>query len=167
MPRWRGPSPIPREVKVSFRTAVEDTSTLQGAWRAGLQALTTADRGRISAQDPRRIDGSVDLDSHLKELYPNASRWDYAIGHKDNVVYWIEVHPASSGEIRVVLAKLRWLLDWLEQDAPTLDKFRKEIIWVSSGATSFTPSAPQRKEMAQQGLQQKGRFYSIPKQAAL
>jgi hypothetical protein len=151
---------------VSFKQAVEATPQLKDAYCAGLQALQSAHKRQITAADTRQLDGSVDFDSTLKDKYPNASRWDYAIGHADDVIYWIEVHPATSGEIDVVLAKLDWLLGWLRQSAPKLDKMRREFIWISSGKTTLTPDAPQKKRIAQRGLQQKGRFFRIPKNAA-
>jgi hypothetical protein len=34
------------------------------------------------------------------------------------LVYWLEIHPASDGEVKVVLAKLEWLKNWLRTKAP-------------------------------------------------
>jgi hypothetical protein len=34
-----------------------------------------------------------------------------------------------------------------------LNQFERDFVWVSSGATSFTLGAPQRKKFAQLGLQ--------------
>jgi hypothetical protein len=98
---------------------------------------------------------------------PDEPRWDYAIGHQPSnytgeTVYWIEIHPASSGEVDVVLRKLAWLRTWLCTSAPKLDALRREFIWISSGKTSFTLTSPQQKRFAQQGLQHKGRVFRIP-----
>ncbi len=156
---------------MKFKQAVLGTADLKGAWRAGLQALRPADKQHVKAENPSRLTGSVDVDATLKKKYANDPRWDYAIGHqlknrKDEIVYWVEVHPASDGEIKVVVAKLHWLKDWLRDKAPQLHSMRREYIWVSSGKTSFTLTSPQQKQLAVLGLQHKGRIFTIPDNAA-
>ena len=64
-------------------------------------------------------------------------------------------------EVKVVLDKLRWLKTWLSADGNRLDKFERDFVWVSSGTTSFTLSAPQQKQFALLGLQHKGRCLHI------
>jgi hypothetical protein len=82
--------------------------------------------------------------------------------HGREIVYWVEVHPASQGEVKVVLAKLQWLRTWLNNEANKLDSMNRQFIWVSSGKTSFTLSSPQRKQFVLHGLQHKGRVFKIP-----
>lgn len=152
---------------MTFKSAVEATPDLQGAWRAGLQALRRIDKQHVDAEDSRRLSGSVDLDSALAVKCPYAPRWDYAIGHRPTnangeMVYWVEVHPASGAEVGVVLAKLAWLKQWLQESAPRLQAIRKAFVWISSGKTSFTLSSPQRKRFALLGLRQRGRLFRIP-----
>jgi hypothetical protein len=111
----------------------------------------------VTAEDSRRLTGSVDLDTTLQEKYPQDNRWDYGIGHrptnrKDEMIYWIEVHSASAGQIKVVLAKLQWLKAWLGSSAQRLKVLHREFIWVSTGKTSFTSTSPQLKQFAQLGL---------------
>jgi hypothetical protein len=155
---------------MTFKQAVTTTPQLKGAWRAGIQALHGIDRKHIEIENPRLLKGSVDLDTALKKAYPRANRWDYGIGHRatnqgKDMVYWVEIHPAKSGEIKVVLAKLRWLKEWLENSAPKLKRLEKRFIWVSSGKTTFTPSSPQQKQLALLGLQQRGTVLRIPSRA--
>jgi hypothetical protein len=155
---------------VKFKKAVEDTVEIKDAWRAGLQSLRSVDKDHITSEDSRRLAGSVNVDETLMEKYPNESRWDYAIGHqpansKAEMVYWIEIHPARDGEVKVVLAKLQWLKKWLSEKSPKLNAMRREFIWLSSGRTSFTLSSPQQKRLAVQGLQHKGRVFKIPNNA--
>ncbi|HEV3259708.1 MAG TPA: hypothetical protein VG013_22765 [Gemmataceae bacterium] len=128
------------------------------------------DKQHVKAEDTRRLTGSVDVDAALKATCPNDPRWDYGIGHQpanldDETVYWVEIHPASSEEVNAVLQKLAWLKSWLREGALPLNAMRREFIWVSSGKTSFTLSAPQQKRFASQGLQHKGRVFTIPNQA--
>jgi hypothetical protein len=61
-----------------------------------------------------------------------------------------------------VLAKLNWLKEWLPENATALNAMYREFIWVSSGKTSFTLTAPQQKRFALLGLQHKGRVFKIP-----
>ena len=154
----------------AFKQAVEETPGLTDAWHSGLGALRGADRRRVDAEDPRRLTGSVDIDSALQAEFPDEPRWDYAIGHRPSnlaaeIAYWVEVHPASAGEVKVVLQKLVWLKTWLPNLAPSLSAMRKAFIWVSSGKTSFTLSSPQQKRFALLGLPHKGRVFRIPNQA--
>jgi hypothetical protein len=156
---------------VTFQTAVEATAAISGAYRKGLGALPATDRPHIEAEDTRRLTGSVNVDETLKDDFPNDHRWDYAIGHRpanlrEEIVYWVEIHPATAGEVKVVLAKLQWLKRWLREESPRLNAMRREFIWVSSGKTSFTLSSTQQKQFALLGLQHKGRVLRIANEAS-
>lgn len=151
---------------MTFRRAVEQTTHLTNAWKPGLQALRAQDRPHIESEDTRRLAGSADVDTALLKQHPNANRWDFGIGYqhtnrKNDCVYWVEIHTASDGEVNVVLNKLLWLKAWLKGDGKRLNGFEREFIWVSSGATTFTLNAPQRKAFAELGLQQKGQVLRI------
>jgi hypothetical protein len=151
---------------VSLKKAVKMTPHLQNAWAQGLGALRAQDRPHVATEDPRHLTGSVDVDNALKTSQPNAHRWDYAIGYlhsnKKECIYWVEIHPARDQEVNVVLQKLRWLQLWLADSNNPLNQFERDFVWVSSGATSFTLGAPQRKMFAQLGLQHKGKVLRIP-----
>ena len=151
---------------MTFKTAVEATPEIQNAWKRGLRALRAADSQRIDAEVTRRLSGSVDLDTTLSESCPNDPRWDYAVGYRSNggggeTVYWIEIHPASSGDVNTVLRKLEWLKKWLADKAPKLNEMRKDFLWISSGRTSFTLSSPQAKRFALLGLRHTGQRFKI------
>ena len=151
---------------MNFIGAVGRTRHLQNAWRPGLQALRAQDRPHVVPEHPRNLQGSVDVDSSLRRLQPNANRWDFAIGYRHanrqkDFIYWVEIHTAADKEVKVVLRKLDWLRKWLESDGNLLDQFDREFIWVSSGVTTFTPESPQRKRLAQSGLQHKGGLLRI------
>ena len=55
----------------------------------------------------------------------------------EEVIYWIEVHPANEGEVRVVLEKLRALKTWLRTNAQKLNAMNRSFIWISSRTNSF------------------------------
>lgn len=152
---------------MSFKRAAGRTPHLQNAWMQGLGALRAQDRPHIVAEDPRQLQGSVNVDGALEARHPNAHRWDFAIGYRhsgwtSDYVYWVEIHSATDREVNIVLDKLRWLRTWLLGDGRLLNSFHRDFIWVSSGATSFTLGAPQLKRFAQFGLQHKGRVLRIP-----
>jgi hypothetical protein len=44
-----------------------------------------------------------------------------------------------------------------------LAEFERDIVWVSSGATTFTLTSPQKKRMAEVGLKQVGGKLRIPR----
>ena len=55
-------------------------------------------------KDARRLDGSLNIDEETKMLYPNESRWDYAVSC-DGKVYYVEVHPANTSNVEEVIKK--------------------------------------------------------------
>ncbi len=147
--------------KLTFKEAVEGTQGLKNGWRAGLQALRAEDKPHIVPEDPRKLAGSVDIDAAYLAADPNGNRWDFAIGYQHlnrtgEVIYWVELHTGSDSEIKVVIRKAQWLRSWFKGAGKKLATFEREILWVSSGATKLSPSAPQKKQMAQEGLRQVG-----------
>jgi hypothetical protein len=152
---------------LTFKNAVERSSDLQDGWRSGLHAIREVDRGRLDAEDTRRIKGSVDIEACLSERRSGKRQWDYAVGFRptnlsQEVVYWIEVHPATPGEVNVVLEKLEHLLDWLRSDGSKLNAMKRAFIWISSGSTSFSQKSPQAHKLSQAKLRHVGRFFRIP-----
>jgi hypothetical protein len=142
---------------VTFKQAVASTPNLENAWQDGLGALRREDKPHIRAEDTRQLRGSVDLDTALLPLEPDANRWDFAIGHQHTnqraeFIHWVETHTGSDKEIKVVLRKLEWLKGWLRGDGLPLAAFAREFIWVSSGHTLFTQGSGQVKTLAQKGI---------------
>jgi hypothetical protein len=152
---------------MTFKAAVKKVAGLEEAHQLGLQALRAEDRPHIEPENTRSLTGSVDVDTALQKVYPNANRWDFAIGYQHTndtaeFIYWVELHTASDSQVKVVIKKAQWLLAWLKGAGKLLAKFDRDIVWVSSGATTFTLSAPQRKLMAQAGLRHCGKVLRIP-----
>ena len=98
----------------SFRKAIENTPDVQHGYREGLQAIVKADKRAVMVKDARRLDGSLNIDEETKMLYPNESRWDYAVGY-DGKVYYVEVHPANTSNVEEVIKKKLWLDKWLKE----------------------------------------------------
>lgn len=101
--------------------AVEAQAFAAAAAQAGIEALPGKSALRSSASAVECSTGwhwssSVDLDDAFGEAEPNAAVWDAGIGLRrnaaavDEIVVWIEPHPASSTDtVRQMLNKLDWL----------------------------------------------------------
>ena len=152
---------------MTFRQAVGQTPRLKGTWKAGLGALRAEDKPHIKPEDPKRLRGSVDVDTALQQSEPNAHRWDFAIAYQhtnrtNEFIYWVETHTGSDNQISTVLDKLAWLKKWFRAGGRTLAKFAREIVWVASGPTTFTKGATQVKILATKGVRYSGSVLRIP-----
>lgn len=142
---------------MTFKEAVKKTTHLENAYCVGLQALEDKCKPHIEAEDTRKFTGSVFVDDAYKKADPYGNRWDYGIAYQhsnraEEVVYWVETHSARDSQVGKVIKKAAWLQKWLKGHGKHLALFEKEIVWVSSGATKFTLSSTQRKQMAVLGL---------------
>ncbi len=150
----------------TFRGAAAACPALRAHYRPGLQALKGADRRRVRGTEPNRLGGSVDLDAALRRDLPNARIWDYGIGYRsagngDDVVHWVEVHPATDRDVADVEAKLEWLKAWIQSNAPELARLDRRFVWVSSGRTQLSPTSPALRRLAQKGCRCAGGHYNI------
>jgi hypothetical protein len=131
------------------------------ALRNGKQALGN-NAACLTCENTRRFVGSFELDATLQTTYPTANRWDYGVGFAKSrlkeVALWIEIHPASEGEVDVVIAKLNWLKGWLRDSAPALNALThrtdgsRAFYWVDSAGVSITPKSRKAKLLQQAGL---------------
>ena len=144
---------------MKFQNAVSNSRGVEKACQPGLQALLERDRDRLSCDDTRKISGSLNLDAALATIYPEQPRWDYGIGIKktktaDRAI-WMEVHPATAGEVKSMIAKLRWLKNWLQNYAPDLMGLTDRnipYVWIASGSVSFQRNSSQARELAAAGI---------------
>jgi len=101
----------------------------------------------------------MNLDEALTKVYPDQPRWDYGVGIKktrttDRAI-WAEVHPATAGEVKAVIAKLQWLKNWLQNCSPDLMVLTDRAVpylWIASGKVSFQRSSRQARELAAAGI---------------
>ncbi len=139
---------------MSFTDAVQNTHEIAECLRHGLQALKRNSR-KIEVPETPELKGSVDIDACVAERYPNDPRWDYVFGYKDRV-YYIEIHPAgSAGEVKNIIAKLKWLKQWRKNVAKPLEdlKHHSTYHWISSGKTgSNVKRGKYRRTLAQNGI---------------
>lgn len=139
--------------KNAFKTVVEQNPEIRLCYQSGLQALGS-DSNKVTLADTRLCDGSVFLDKCLEETYANASRWDYAVAYNGLVVF-MEVHPAETNEVKVMLQKLEWLKKWLRDQAPRIEDMRdkeRPFYWIASGRSNLLKGSPQYRRAAEARL---------------
>lgn len=134
-----------------LKEAVDETPDVTGNHKKGLMALNDSDKKLIIVPDTRKIGGSLDIDNTTKSLYPNDTRWDYAVEYDDEI-FFIEVHPASTTKIDLMLSKLGWLKGWLKTKAPRIDalkaKSKHPYHWVHTGSSKIVKGSKQYKQLA-------------------
>jgi len=140
---------------MKFRKAVERTADIADHLRNGLDALSKAHQDSVNACDPKRIEGSVNIDAALQPTQPNATRWDYAIGYRlnshEDKAFFAEYHRAQVDQVERVLSKKQWLDDWMS--GTPLDQIPdRQYLWVSAGPIRIPPNAPQRRMLSACGV---------------
>lgn len=148
-------NPKIQKLDSSLRLAVDKTEDVKGNFHMGLGALKSKDRQKIVVPDTRCILGSLDIDTSTKEKYPQRNRWDYAIEY-NNETFFIEIHPGSTNQIPIVLAKLEWLKKWLTEKAPEIKalkpKNKPPYHWIYTNKYTILPSSRYGKLLAQKQL---------------
>jgi hypothetical protein len=138
----------------SFKIAVENTPDITNCYQTGLKGLGSHSK-KIQLFDTSSCSGSVDIDSCTTSKYPQSNRWDYAFCYKLEI-FFVEVHGAKSDEVSTVIKKLQWLKDWLNQEAPELNKLkaksRSPFVWIQSNGFHIPSQARQYKKAIQAGI---------------
>lgn len=119
--------------------------------RRGLQAM--GKHATCVEVRQRKPTASIDLDATLQKVAPHAPRWDYGIEAANGTratCIWVEVHPATSSDVKTVVEKLRWLQGWLTQ-SDACRAVAHEFYWVATEAGVRIDSARQR-QLAAAGL---------------
>lgn len=144
--------------KCAFRKAVEGTPDVANGYCPGLRALENVDKGAVKLKDKRKVDGSLNIDNETKLLYPNDSRWDYAVGYDDKV-FFVEVHPANTSNISEMAKKKEWLKDWLKSKAPLLEALpsgNPRFLWAATeSGVHISNQASYMRKLAQLGFNPK------------
>jgi hypothetical protein len=137
-------------LKIGFKAAIAATPLLKNAYKEGLQALGSYSV-KVKPTDTKKCEGSVDIDAAVKSVYPEDSRWDYAIGY-DGKTYFIEIHSAETSQVTPVLKKFVWLKDFLVAEASELNKENKRFYWIASGRTQILKGSVQERKLALSGI---------------
>lgn len=150
-----------------FRDAVIRTPELgEDSFHQGLRAIASSYRGRVTAQRSQLL-GSVDVDTALRQTYPQQPRWDYGIGiQRDGytAAIWVEFHPAETNKVDEVLSKVKWLKDWLRQNAPQLDALTPDqnaFHWVATNGCHIQRTSPQARRLFGEGLELPRRILNL------
>jgi hypothetical protein len=145
---------------MSFRRAVEATAEISGAYRSGLQALSTSAKSAIRAANTRLLDGSVDLDEALRPMYPQQPRWDYVVAfrranHDPKKLAWVEYHHANADTAAEVARKAVWIRDWAASHGRPLLEYSDggmDLRWIASGRIGFGKQSRQARILAKSGV---------------
>lgn len=139
---------------ITFKQAVEATPDVATGFQVGLTALGVYS-SKVSVSVTKDLQGSIDIDTLTTAKYPNSNRWDYAFSYKGEV-FFIEVHSATSSEVRTVLRKLQWLKDWLQSKAPEINKMSAKktapFYWIQSKGFAIPKTSPQYRAAESAGL---------------
>ena len=139
---------------LAFKIAVEQTLDISNCFQPGLQALGSHS-SKIALGTTSKCEGSVDIDACVIQKYPTSNRWDYVFSY-DGEAFFVEVHSANTGEVSIVLKKLRWLKDWLHMHSPKINALKATsktpFYWLQSGNFNIPKSAPQFRLAAQAGI---------------
>ncbi len=117
----------------------------------GLSAVRRPDRQKLQVENTRAVVGSCDVDGCLRATLPDDSRWDYAIGHREQA-WFVEVHPAKSGSnFDEVIRKARWLNGLIR--GSRIAKRSRGLHWVASGGVAKQLAfARKRRTLAEHGV---------------
>jgi hypothetical protein len=149
---------------MTFGEAVESASEpIRSAIRPGKQGINAEHRECIQCAQTRRFLGSLNVEAAYRNREGNANLWDYGLGFREcdgtHVAIWVEVHPASTGEVAVFLRKLAWLKGRLQSEANDLARMSKRsgsgkaFHWIATqSGVHITPNSPQSRQLAQAGI---------------
>ena len=129
-------------------------SSLGPCIKNGLQVIGKPDK--VSLQETRTNAKSVDIDSCLKEDYPNENRWDYAVFIDIDAVLktaFIEIHPANESEVDEVIKKARWMKQWIMDNQIRVITENRKFFWVSSGNVKITKNSQKIRLLHKQGIE--------------
>lgn len=136
-----------------FESAVNSIDDLKKGYRKGLQALK-GNSSKVSIKDSSKLLGSVDIDECTKSIYPQDSRWDFAIGYNQKA-WFVEVHPANTSNVKEMVKKVQWLEGWLVGKGKALANIRNDNFhyWIPSGRVCILKTSRQYKNLAEHKIQ--------------
>ena len=138
---------------MSVGKALRPGTALAAAVHPGKQALRKADRERIVESDAARVIDSLDLDSQTAAEHGSENRWDYLLGttQSDLPLIAVEVHPANTGQVKVLIAKKR-AAEKVLRSALEPGETVKRWYWISSGKTVITRNMPESRMLDAAGI---------------
>jgi hypothetical protein len=125
---------------------------LEKSLRPGLTALGSHSM-KVKVTKPARATESIDLDKALAKTEGQSPRWDYGVGLAGSTttrIAWIEVHPACSSDVRVILSKLAWLKKWLRRHGETDCLAKSSFHWIATASVCI--DGKHRRRLNQAGM---------------
>ncbi|MGL4942160.1 MAG: hypothetical protein ACRC46_03095 [Thermoguttaceae bacterium] len=136
-----------------FRKALSQTKPdVSSHYQSGLNALTTNQRGKV-VQGSHSITGSVNVEEALEPLRHDAERYpkccDFLIGSKKSNterVSFVEIHPATDGEVNSVVAKFDFVKLWTQDGGSALRIVddQPRYFWIASGKNDISPNGKRK-----------------------
>ena len=156
--RTRRAGRAPDDTSGRLEAALLPTSSLIDSIETGLQAVAAVDRARITADPPRYVSDSLALDDRPG----STGEWDYLLGIADSErpVLGVEVHPATNGEVSVVITKKQRSVAVLQSHMMVADIRR--WIWIASGKDTVARGSTEWRRLIQAGIDLVGRQLSLP-----
>lgn len=148
---------------MAFKEDVENHQEVSNCYNPGLQALG-AYSNKVKPSDPGKTEGSVFLETCLQNDYRDAPLWDYMIGYASKV-YFVEIHPASTSNVREMVNKVRWLKKWLNESGSIfLDNKTSHFPyrWVATNRVAISKNSRQAREIAKNGLSFPQKVTNLP-----
>ena len=151
----------------SFHTSVKSANhpSVAGSFCAGLVAMGGYST-KVKCADPRKLRGSIDIDSALQgdPAFAQLNRWDYGFGYQSaanqpEIAVWVEVHSAHTSEVSVVIRKKNWLKNYLIAECADLWKMTSlnqrslgQFYWIASKGVQISKNSPQARLLASSGI---------------
>lgn len=135
-----------------LRSSLLEESWVQDHVKLGLQGMKEHSARVIEKE--YRVTDSVDFDTASRPQAPQENRWDYFIGAREQkqgasreCLVGIEVHSATDGNVRDVIAKKAASKPRLAEELCT-GKSVQRWVWVASGSVKFSPNSKYRRQLA-------------------
>jgi hypothetical protein len=137
----------------------------------GLGAIKGEHRTLLQFSNTRAVTGSLDYDKAMTAAGDKGEKWDYAVGYKAGAknehCIWVEVHPASTGEVKKMLGKLAALKAWLKADGKPLLELtpveKNPFVWICTPAgVSIPGNGKERRALAQAGVRGPMKLLQLP-----
>jgi hypothetical protein len=135
------------------RSALTQTSALQGHVKDGLGAIAAAHHAHVEMELRPAFGDSLDIDAGLLSGRESEHRWDYLLGHgPTRMVIALEPHSAKQDQVSTVIRKKQAAMDQLRGHLRDGVKIARWF-WVASGDVQFADTERERRRLDQHGIE--------------
>lgn len=157
-----------RNKKGVLSEALLEASWVRDHVKLGLQAM--AEYSMCVGEKEYRVTDSLDFDEATRPQAPQENRWDYFIGARTQgqvgrggqreCIVGIEVHSATDGKVKEVIAKKVASKPLLTVELHA-GKSVERWVWVASGSVKFSPNSKYRRQLAAARIEFVGRRLTL------